>query len=357
MFTPPAATMQDIADRVGVHRTTVSNVLNGRLASTRRDAAERAAEIRRVAEELNYRPSLAARAIRTGRTGFIGMIHSRQMQCSNHAPEFNAGLDDALHDRGLCLVRDIIDDGLVRGDCGVAPPRIVREDAVDGLLVNYAYGTPPAVRDVLDRCGVPAIWINRRRDANCVRPDDEGAARVATRYLLEHGHTRIAMLTLDNSMQLLSEKEVHYSLTDRWSGYHDVMQEAGLAPRAEVLDPPVRLTYQPGRVPRDCIAFLERPGRPTAVLCDRVRGRVLLAAAWKLGIRVPEELSIIGFEDTAQIDADLACDRVLVPHRPMGRAAVHELVQLIDDPAAQRPPVVLPFEFHRVGSVCRPPAA
>ena len=342
------ATMQDIADRVGVHRVTVSNVLNQRLSMQRPDAARRAAEIRRVAHELGYRPNAAAKATRTGRTGIIGMIRSPRLSHSVHAPAFDAGLDEALHRRGLCLLRDIIDDPA--GPEPAEAPRIVREDAVDGLLVNYAIGTPPAVRDLIDRCRIPTVWINRKRDENCVHPADEGAAREATRHLIEHGHRRITYLDSHDEADVPAA-DLHYSVDDRRSGYVSAVIDAGLTPDFCRLPRPRRGVYSPGRVLEDCAALLARPDRPTAILAGGGAGRMLVAAAWKLGLRVPQDLSIITFDNDAHADREIAVDRVLVPYAPMASRAIEEVTALIDAPDTPRPPVVVPFEFHRVGTV------
>jgi LacI family transcriptional regulator len=346
MSSTDTPTMVDIARRVGVHRVTVSNVLNGKLKSTRSDAAVRAAEIRRVARDMGYRPSAAARTVATGRTGLIGMLRSPEMRYSVHVPQFDIGVDRALHARGLCLVRDLMTPG--------GPvPRIVREDTVDGLIVNYAFGTPEPVRELLDRCAIPAVWVNRKRDSNCVRPKDEGAARDATRVLLNLGHTDITFVSIDSEGSS-AEQEPHYSGLDRFDGYRQAMQAAGLKPRHASLRQPQLGT--PGFVGGMLDAyrgFLQRPGRPTAVLCN-VGGRVMRLAACQLGVRVPDELSILTFDSDVAADARVGVDRLLVRYEAMGRATVQELEQLIDEPSARRAPVLLPFEFHRAGTVARP---
>jgi len=347
-------TMQDIADRVGVHQATVSNVLNGKLRATRSDAARRAAEIRRVAVEMGYRPSAAARAVRTGRTGFVGMLRSPSPACSVLEPLLDAGIDEALHACGLCLVRDIVDD-ISEHQINDPPPRIVRENVVDGLLINYAFGTPPAVRDLLDRCRVPAIWINRKRDTNCVRPNDEGAAVEATRHLLAHGHRRIAFIP-QPAYEEPAQWEQHYSVADRQSGYEQAMREAGLTPRIMELPPMSACDFlRVGHLVRSCVQWLGQPDRPSAVLCGfSGGGRTMLLAAAYAGLRVPEDLSVMTFDNDAGADEHIAVDRVLVRYRAMGCAAVSELCVLIDRPDVPRRPVVIPFEFHRTGSVARP---
>lgn len=344
---PPSATMTDIARRVGVHRMTVSNVLNGRLASKRSDAAERAAEIRRVAEEMGYRRNTAAVATRTGKTGFVGMIRSPLVDHSVHEPAFDSGLDEALHEHGLCLVRDIIDDDATQA------PRIVEENAVDGLLINYAFGTPEPVRELLDRCHIPAIWINRKRDFNCVRPHDEGAAYEATRRMLQLGHRRITLL---NDIYNAPGTANHYSHSDRVAGYRRAMNEAGLA--IDFRSVPRRPSDTPHRAVRNHTldnmrALLESPDRPTAVLCLN-NGRVLLHAAALAGLSVPNDLSVITFDNDAGADVHVTIDRVLVRWKAIGVAAVQELLSLIEDPDQLRPPVLIPLEFHSTGTVSSP---
>lgn len=339
-------TMQDIADRVGVHQSTVSNVLNGKFKAERPDAAQRADRIRRMAEELGYRPSVAARATRTGRTGFLGMIRSPRLSCSVHEPSFDTGLDEALHARGLCLLRDVIDDA---DDA----PRIVRENAVDGLIINYAFGTPKPVRDLLDRCRIPAVWINRKRDANCVRPNDEGAGYEATRFLIDHGHRRIEFIA-ERSEREGWQTEPHYSKADRHEGYARAMREAGLTPLLVPFDAPADLSTfaSKGYTLRAYCKLLDRAELPTAVVCES--GRTMLHAAALRGLSVPGDLSVISFDNTAGADNAMLVDRVLVPFEPMGRVAVDELCRLIEQPDRPRPPVVIPFEFHRTGTVGRP---
>ncbi len=346
-------TMQDIADRAGVARATVSNVLTGRFPAKRSDAARRAAQIRRIATQLGYRPSTAARAVRTGRTGFIGMIRSPSLAYSvcDHAFEF--GLDEALHARGLCLLRDIIDEPLRQNSEHAQAPRIVRENAVDGLLINYAFGTPPAVRQVLDRCRLPAIWINRKREENCVRPNDQGAAIEATRYLIQRGHRHIGFVCAPAYPWQL-EGETHYSGPDRLAGYEQTLRQAGLP--AHRIDLPLMSRHSHERVGhllRCYVDLLRRPDRPSAVLCDG-GGREMCHAAALLGLRVPQDLSVMTFDNDAGGDERVAVDRVLVRYWAMGRVAVSELCALIDQPDRPRPAVLIPFEFHQAGTVAAP---
>ena len=299
-------------------------------------------------------PSAAARATRAGRTGFIGMIRSPSMALSVHEPHFDMGLDEALHDRGYCLLRDILDEP-VADEAGVAaqPPRIVREHAIDGLIINYAFGTPAPVRRLLDRSELPTVWVNRKRDFNCVHPDDEGAAYEATCSLLGCGHRRVVFLDCPQSFgtRML---EPHYSIADRIAGYSRAMAAAGLDPVVEQL-PGMRYgVYHPGYLMEQCMGLLRKPGRPTAFICGGSLGRTLISAAIAVGLKVPNDISVMTFDNDAMADHHMACDRVLVRYRAMGHAVVEMLCKLVEEPTRTLDPIVIPFEFHRTGTVARP---
>ena len=131
-------------------QVTVSRPFSGRgpvAEGTRRRIME-------AAERLGYRPNLAARATRVGRTVLIGRIRGAHRACSVHAPEFDAGLDAALAERGLCLVRDTLPDAtsddasLPRIDRVLVPfARIGREAVaeVEAVVAHPGIDRPPVV--------------------------------------------------------------------------------------------------------------------------------------------------------------------------------------------------------------------
>ncbi|MEM7577402.1 MAG: LacI family DNA-binding transcriptional regulator [Planctomycetota bacterium] len=348
---PSTATLNDVAQAAGVTHITVSRAFSGKGAV----AIATRERIFKAAKRVGYRPNTAARAMRSGRTGFIGMIRSPLIQHAVHTPQFDAGLDEELNEKGLCLVRDIIDESsLAENDASKAKPslpRIVSENAVDGLLINYAFGTPPAVREALDRFGVPAIWINRKRSENCVYHNDLGAAIEATSELVSHGHRNIAYIREPSHAASSASGETHYSAGDREDGFARTMRAAGLAARVE--DMPMNPTDDASKIDhllQAYITYLRSPDRPTAVLCQR-GGRVMRMAAAVCGLSVPGDLSIMTFDEDAPADQDIAVDRLLTRGRAMGGAAVHEVCALIEGGEPSRTAVAIPLEFHRVGTV------
>ena len=303
----------------------------------------------RAATTVGYRPSMAARTTRTGRSGLIGMVASPVLSFSVTQPTFMSGLARTLHASGLCLVSDVLDEPGCDGDepaSGV--PQIIREHLADGLLINYAFGMSRDTARVLERADVPIVWINQLREANCVRPDDAGAAAEATRHLIGRGCRDIAFVA-----GITSERgSEHFSRGERERGYRSAMVAAGLTPRVEPMPPLPPMENHAdrlGHVARSHLAFLCRADRPEAVLCES-DGRVMLLAAARAGLRVPEDLSVFGIDNEPGGDVHIAMSRVVVPYFAMGRAAAEEILALVRDPGrpptAGRPAVRVSVRWH-----------
>ena len=274
------------------------------------------------------------------------MLQSQKRAYSVRKRDFERGLIEETHSRGLYLARDL----LIESEADVDLPRLARDHFADGLLINYSHHIPDCLNALIHQNELPAVWINTKREVNCVRPDDYGAAARATRLLIAHGHRRIHMLDLE-AVHEASLAYSHYSQADRVAGYRDVMREAGL-PCHEALASPCR----PGavgevgyRVDRIARALTADPA-PTAVI-NISDSMVTALAAARAGIRVPEDLSIIVFDDTESTEQDVAMTRMLIPMREMGRRVICEVCELIEDPSEPRPVVVLPMALEDRGSV------
>lgn len=331
-------TISDIAAKAGVTASTVSNVLNGRYVAKRSDAARRALKIRRLAKEMGYRPHIAARATRTGRTGCIGMLASAKATYSVTFGGFEQALVQALEERGLLLVKGLLTHDMLQADGRL--PRIIAESLADGLILNYAFHIPPGITDMVERHGLPAVWINSKQPHNCVHPDDAAATHQATRYLLERGHTRIAYV---DTGWMENPADYHYSIADRRLGYERAMCEAGLTPRvidARLLGPVVEPV---GRVLRRCMRALEQRGDATAVIYNNTGETMLLAAA-QLGIRVPDDLSLISIDIETDAVSRVAITRLVVPFPAVAQMAVEMLCRMLDHGEASRPPRAIPYE-------------
>ncbi|REF35435.1 LacI family DNA-binding transcriptional regulator [Thermasporomyces composti] len=315
------ATITDVARRAGVSPSVVSRLLNNDPTLRIRDDTR--ARVLRVVEELDYAPHHAARALRRSQVGALGLAVPDM-----HNPVYAAileGARPAATEHGYLLMLTSLDD---LASNTTMSRRIVRGGAIDGLLVQRDSPTAARVVDRITARRMPVVVLNERVRAPIagVAVDDRAAARLATRHLLELGHTEIAHLRVrgNNSRS-----------RDREAGWRDALKEAGLTPRAE-------LVANGGAVPESgfhgLLELLRRPRPPTAVFVGSVLAAVgALTAARHAGLTVPDDLSIIGYHDTwlaEHVDPPLTVVRL--PLVDMGREAVRLLVDLINGRPAQQ---------------------
>jgi DNA-binding LacI/PurR family transcriptional regulator len=274
--TEPAAdrppTIRTVAARAGVSKSLVSLVLQN---SPRVSDAKRQAVLEAVAE-LGYRPDPVARSLAQRRTRTVGVVID---DLSN--PWYVAlldGLRPVLHAHGL---RPLLADGRTEPDAVQA----LSDLRVDGLLL---VGTPSSsAADQVDALGrqMPTVVAGTREPrlsaVDLVANDDYSGAQLATRHLLELGHRRIAHIVGEGEVGRL-----------RRAGYEAVIAEAGLEPRCVTGD----WTETAGhRLAND---LLRSPDRPTGIFAANDLSAVgVLAAADDLGLRVPEDVSVVGYDD------------------------------------------------------------
>jgi DNA-binding LacI/PurR family transcriptional regulator len=262
-------TLRTIAEAVGVSRTTVSNAYNrpDQLAPALRD------RILGTAHELGYRgPDPAARRLRSGRREAVGLLVSE-------------GLSGALADPASVMVLQ----GIARAteDAGVAlllvPERGgVRDAVVDAFCLYSLAADHPSVAGARER-GVPLVVVDAPRIEGhaFVGSEDRRGARLAVEHLLALGHRRFALLTTS---------VIH---RDRLAGYREALEAAGVGwARYELAADLPERGLEGGR-----LALAANP-RPTALIAatDQLALGALEAAS-EAGLRVPDEVSVIGFDD------------------------------------------------------------
>jgi len=291
-------TLDDVAAAVGVSRATVSNAYNrpDQLSASLR------AEVLRAAKRLGYAgPNPVARSLATQRSGAIAFMLDTGLSAAFSDPALSITLD-ALASRvdpegHALLLLPGGEDGGPRSD------RVLAAQADLAVAYSLADGAP-ALRAVKQR-GLPLVVIDQPvvPGAARVSTDDRGGATTAARHLLDLGHRRFAILSAQCLSQprggpLTAEQAARSRFRDnreRLAGYLDALNERGIAPE----DVPI---WEVSGLSRDAAmpgaaALLDRG--PTALLCmsDEL-ALAALAVARQRGLRVPEDLSIIGFDDT-----------------------------------------------------------
>lgn len=333
-------TLQSIADRVGVSRMTVSN------AFSRPDqlSAELRERILATAAELGYAgPDPAARALARGRAGSVGMLINDRLSNAFEdaiAAELFAAVADTLADNGLALTL------LTASRDDYVPSRDV---AMDAALL---YICEPDSLDLgwLDRRGLPQVSIDQdqRSGVASVNVDDRGGARVAAQHLVDLGHQAIGVLTLESSGGASSRS---YPAVQRMIGWRDALEPAGIEP--VIATAPFRPA---GSAYDAAVDLLDRPDRPTGVLCfSDAFALGVIAAAEKLGLRVPDDVSVVGFDDSPV--AEVARPPLTTVHQDVARkggvAVAALLAVLRGEPAGAD--VLLPTELVVRASTAPPP--
>jgi DNA-binding LacI/PurR family transcriptional regulator len=333
-------TIADVAAYAGVGAGTVSRVLNN---SPRVSEATRA-RVMAAIDVLDYRPSPLAQGLSRGRCQTLGAV----VPFFTHASAVErlrgvvAGLDGSRYDLVLFNV-----ESPVHRDEHLAS--LTRRDRADGLLV---VSLPPPARDLerLATAGVPVVLLDARGDGvPAVVTDDVEGGRIATRHLLALGHERIAFIGDDpaNPFGFTSSGE-------REQGYRESLAEVGLTPGPEDVchGPHVREVAR-----RRAAELLARADRPTAVFAaSDTQALGVLEAARAAGLSVPEDLSVVGFDDI-EVSSYAGLTTVRQPLFESGRTAVALLLEAL---VSEDPP---PADVHELGldlvvraTTARPPA-
>ncbi|MET3173191.1 UNVERIFIED_ORG: LacI family transcriptional regulator [Arthrobacter sp. UYCu721] len=339
--------IKDVAVAAGVSVTTVSHVLND--VSYARISTETRARVKSAAAQLGYGPNRLAQALRTQRTGLLGLV-SEDIATTPHAGRIILGADDAARARGynLMIVNTSISASPGSRNADV---ETLLERRVDGILCAPKYHR---ILDVPGNLGtVPTVLVDAVSSGSSIAavvPDEEGGAKRAVTALLAAGHTRIGFLN--------STDDVPFS-RGRLRGFADTLWEAGLdGGTAPVQTGPAEV--QGGY--EAALRMLQLTKPPTGIFCynDRMAMGAYRAAA-ELGLSIPADLSIVGFDDQELIAGNLypGLTTVALPHYEMGAWATGTLIDAIEgkaDLAGLAPhPTVLDCPLVTRGSVGPPP--
>ena len=309
-------TLRDIATRVGVSVSSVSLVLNDLDAG--RVSADIAEQIRRVALEMGYAPNLSARGLRNRQTRTIGIVSDRVASVP-FAGDMLVGAQSAAWDEGYVLL--LIDTA---GNPALEKPAVTSllQRNVEALIFATDFHRTvdvPVVRDEMPRVVLDGRPKDEAADVDWVVPDEAGGAYAATQRLVEAGHRRIAFCNVSSS--------VFVARSLRRAGYEAALTMAGLPVDPTLVVEADDPSTAAGRGPAE--ALLSRPDRPTAVFCfsDQLAFG-FYQTAQRLGLAVPDDLSIVGFDNYPFIADSIlpALTTVQLPYRDMGIWAANKAI-------------------------------
>ncbi|MEE6274165.1 LacI family DNA-binding transcriptional regulator [Georgenia wangjunii] len=335
---PHRPRIKDVAERAGVAPSTVSVVLND-VTSVRVTDATRE-RVQRAAAELGYVPNGLARGLRTRRSRTVAFI-SDVIATTPYAGQLIQGAQDTAWKAGYLLM--LVNTG---GDAELEQHaiRALRQQQAGGVLYATMYHRLIELPALLE--SVPVVLLDAAPASGQrphVVPDEEAGARTAVVELAEHGHRRIGfVLDVGDSP----------AARGRLRGYHAALEEYGVHPDPSWV---VRGASDSDGGEAAASRLLDRADRPTAIFAfnDQMAIGVYHAAAAR-GLRIPEDLSVVGFDDLYVLAREMrpGLTTVALPHYAMGELATQTLLGLVEHPLEPAPGgQLVPCPIVRRGSV------
>ncbi len=327
-------TIHDVARAAGVSVSTVSKAVNGRYGIA--DAT-----VQRVLDavrELGYESSLVASSMRARRTGVVGVLLA---DFEPFSAEILKGVGSAMHDTAFDLLAY---SGSHRGAGDGWERRSLSR--LSGTLIDAAIMVTPTV--VSPGAEIPVVAIDPhtgRADLPTVESDSFGGALAATRHLIDRGHRRIGFLAGRPDLRSAGLRD---------AGYRRALADAGIP-----VDPALvgAGRYELETTRESARVMLARDDRPTAIFAaNDLSAIAVIDAAQELGLRVPDDLSVVGFDDVPEATRRaLPLTTVQQPMRRLGAVAAEMVLTLLTGHDLDEMHVTLPTRLVVRATTAAPP--
>lgn len=272
-------TIREVASRAGVSPTTVSHVIN----NTRFVSAEARQRVLDAMAELNYRPNVLARSLRRGETRTLGLILPDS--ANPFFAEIARAIEDAAFSAGYNVILGNSENELAKEQVYVD---VLVNKQVDGLIFVATGDHSPSLEH-LTRNGLPVVVVDRRLsnlEVDTVLTDNLQGGLSAARYLLNLGHRRIACITGPSNLTPSAERVI---------GYRRALEEHGLPVEENLIR---KGDFHPRSGYHAAVELIRSQPPPTAIfICNDMMAIGALRALSEAGLRVPQDCSLIGFDD------------------------------------------------------------
>ncbi|MBR8658029.1 MULTISPECIES: LacI family DNA-binding transcriptional regulator [Bacillales] len=321
-------TIYDVAKKAGVSISTVSRVIN----NTGRISAKTKKRVLDVIEQLGYQPSVVASALTGKRTRTIGLI------IPDVANPFFAELARRVEDRGRELGFNLLmcntDNNPDTEDMYLS---LLRQKSVDGIIIGTNARNHRVLRELLEE-NLPVALIAQdipELMIDVVAVDDYLGGYQAAQHLVSLGHKRIAILV--GNMNRTSDKY-------RLEAFRQALEDHGLELTEDLV---IRTDYSREDGKRAARELLTSPKRPTAIFaCFDFLAIGVYQAAKELGLRIPDDVSVVGFDNTILASiVDPPLTTIAQPIDEMGRQVMDLLVREIEGDKKTKQRVILPPEL------------
>jgi len=323
-----SATIYDVAREAGVSIKTVSRILN-------HDMTVKPANRERVlaaVDRLNYRPSLSARSLAGSKSFVVAAFvdaqltidHWRSGRATDYLARVQLGATLECRKAGYHFLLELIDHD--RASLTREARDVLAALSPDGVLLTPPSCDDPDMLELLTTSRTPFVRLGSESEVEGgiqLTLDDRGGAATAVRHLLGLGHTRIACILGDPR---------YGSSQARLAGYRQAMAEAGLEPD-DALVLSGDFTFQSGVAATQ--ALLAGPAPPTAIFASSDEMALgCLSALDQAGLRVPSDVSVVGFDDSA--GSRFSRPQLTTVRQPLIEMASEAVRRLIQKPATEQ---------------------
>lgn len=310
--------MKDVAKLAGVSRTTVSFVINK--VPDANIPPETQERVWTAVNELGYRPNQLAQGLRAQRTHTIGFI-SDEVATTPYAGFMIQGAQDLAWQHGNIIL--LVNTGR-NEKMKAASVNIMLDRQVDGIIYATMYHREAHPPDEVKR--VPTVLLDcfvANRSLPSVVPDEVTGGREATLHLLQKGHRRIGLIL--DQVNIPAKR-------GRFQGYKEALASFQISFDENL----VKFgNSMPDGGYDATMQLMQQPNKPTAIFCYNDRTAMgTYDALRKLGLSVPNDVAVVGFDNQELIAANLypPLTTMKLPHYEMGQWAVKHLLELIENP-------------------------
>ncbi|MCB8976717.1 MAG: LacI family DNA-binding transcriptional regulator [Ardenticatenaceae bacterium] len=327
-------TLEKIGALAGVSRATVSRVINNH-PNIREEVRQRVLE---VIAETGYQPNQAARSLASNRTGLLGLVIPRDIQelfTDLYYPRLIQGVSQACNESGNTLALFIFHTEEEEQQIAA---QIMRQGFLDGVIIAGLHFGDPLNQLVLFH--KPVLMIGEPLEypqASFVDADNRLGAYTAVSHLISLGRQRIATIT--GRLDMTAGQQ-------RRQGYLDALQANNLPIEDQLI---AAGEFEQGKAYQATLQLLPHTPDAIFVASDSMALGVLRALA-DVGLRVPEDVAVVGYDDLAPLDTAVpfistTLTTIRQPIRRMGMLAVETLLEIIKEPQGPPRRIILPTEL------------
>lgn len=324
-------TLEDIGRKAKVSRATVSRVINDH-PNISDEVRER---VWRIIEETGYQPNIAARTLASSESRILGLVIPAVLAnvfAHPYYPQLMQGVAAACNDTDYTLTLFLFQD---REEQNRATKRIIGNTLLDGLIINADYTDSDFVRS-LSRAQMPFVQIGRTDNQNLalhyIDADNYQGACLATQHLIDNGRHRIAQVATAMNM----------AGNDRDRGYRDTLRDNDLPIHDELIVYADFSETKSYKLTKDLLTH-----EPDAIFCQSdTMAMGVLRAVQDAGLRVPDDIAIIGFDDLPQAaKTNPPLTTVRQDISGIGYRAVEMLQHLLQNPTSEPQQIRQPVEL------------